>query len=322
MIAHFEIHSLQGICHRIVHGGEKYVKATVITPAVEKDLAKLSELAPLHNPPALEGIAAAQALFPQVMQVGVFDTAFHAHLPPKAAFYPIPWELSQKYRIKRYGFHGIAHAFSWKKYVELSGNPKSKVITVHLGSGCSLAAIEAAVSVDTTMGFTPLDGVMMATRSGELDPAIVAFLCEKEKKSPDEVIRLLNHQSGLLGIAGSSSMQDLLKKTDSQAKLAIEMFLFHIQKKIGAFIAVLEGVDALIFSGGIGENNPELRQKLVKTFGWYGLSISDEKNRSCKGLSPGSIESINDTNSLYVVGSDENALIAEECRKLPPKICS
>jgi acetate kinase len=318
--AGFVASSLIGVGHRVVHGGEKYTRPTLITPEVERDLQALSDLAPLHNPPAMSGIECSRRFFPQTPQVAVFDTAFHANLPQKAAFYPIPWELSQKYKIKRYGFHGIAHAFSWKKYVQTykQDSEKKRVITVHLGSGCSLAAIHSGLSLDTTMGFTPLDGLMMATRSGELDPSIVAFLCRREGRSPDEVIHILNHQSGVLGVSGKTgNMEQILLQasTDPRAKLALEMFIYHIQKKIGAFLAILEGVDGIIFSGGIGEKSWEIRKMIVEALAWYSIFIDEQKNRLCIQLNPGEIRSINHPESkvsLNVVGCDENLFIVEE----------
>lgn len=328
MIEHFKqagctTSSLKAVGHRVVHGGENYIQSTIITPNIEKDLQALSDLAPLHNPPAISGIACTQQFFPRVPQIAVFDTAFHSTLPPKAAFYPIPWELSQKYKIKRYGFHGIAHAVSWKKYAESYGNQgKDRVITVHLGSGCSLAAIRSGVSVDTTMGFTPLDGLMMATRSGELDPAVVSFLCNKEGKPPDEIINLLNHRSGLLGVScKTADMQTILAQApdDSQIKLALDMFIYHIQKKIGAFMAVLEGVDAIIFSGGIGENGWEIRQKIAEALSWYSVAIDEKKNQLCTRVNPGEIHCISQPDSkvtLCVVGCDENLFIAEEMTRV------
>ncbi len=309
-ITEFKTTSLQAIGHRVVHGGEKYVQSTLITPDVESDLQALIELAPLHNPPAIAGIETCKRLFPNVPQVAVFDTAFHSTIPPKAAFYPIPWQLSQKYKIKRYGFHGIAHAYDWTQYSQTQ-NPKKRVITVHLGSGCSITAIENGVSIDTSMGFTPLDGLMMATRSGALDPAIVSYLCEKEKKSPDEVVSLLNHQSGLLGICGEADMQKILSSNNAQTKLALEMFVYHIQKQIGAFIAILGGVDAILFSGGIGENSPHVRQKVMQA--WREIPLDEKKNQST--VTSGEIVEIHDKNSnvaVFVVGCDENQFIFEE----------
>lgn len=315
--------SLQAIGHRVVHGGEKYSKSTLITPIVKKALESLSDLAPLHNPPAIEGINCSIRLFPTLPQIAVFDTAFHAQLPPKAAFYPIPWELSQKYGIKRYGFHGIAHAFSWQRYWDTFGKERNhnKVITIHLGSGCSLAAINEGKSVDTTMGFTPLDGVMMASRCGELDPSIVAFLCEKERKSPQDVIDIFNHASGLLGISGKTGdMQDILKESsaDPREKLALDMYIYHILKKIGAFIAVLGGVDAIVFSGGVGENSTKIRAALIDALQWYSVIIDPQKNEDCIKLPFGEIKCIHDLSSqvfICVVGNDENLFIAEEMQR-------
>ncbi len=317
---------IKAIGHRVVHGGEKYVESLWITPDVERELEDLTVLAPLHNPPALEGIFSLKQLFPKARQAAVFDTAFHARLPEKAALYPLPYELSKKHRIKRYGFHGIAHAFSWKCYEHLRGELAvgSRVITVHLGSGCSLAAIASGVSVDTSMGFTPLDGVMMATRSGELDPAIVAYLSDCEGKTASEIIDICNHRSGLLGISGSTAdMKEILdrKPKDARASLAFEMFIYHIQKKIGAFTAVLQGVDALIFSGGIGENAPEVRSRLAHLLSWCGVEIDEKKNNEIS-IKEGEIAALSSSSSgpaLYVVGCDENRFIAEELVNLLDK---
>lgn len=306
---------LKGIGHRVVHGGEKYTQSVFITSSVRQDIELLSELAPLHNPPSLKGIECTIGLFPNLPQIAVFDTAFHAQLPSKAAYYPIPWNLTQKHRIKRYGFHGIAHAFSYAKYKESFGK-EGRVM--HLANGCSLTAIEKGMSVDTSMGFTPLDGLMMGTRSGELDPAIVSFLCEKENKSAQEIVDLLNTQSGLLGVSQKTAdMQEIVKKAafDPQIKLALDLFVYRIQKKIGSFIAALQGVDAHIFSGGIGENGWEIRKDVIDVYAWCSIFLDAEKNRSCVHLSPGEIRLISRSHSkieVYVVGSDENAFIIKE----------
>lgn len=313
-VEHFSTFEIDAIGHRVVHGGEKYTEITLITLDVEKELQKLSELAPLHNPPALEGIAYCRTRFPKIPQIAVFDTAFHAKIPLKAALYPLPWELAQKYGIKRYGFHGIAHAFAWDQYSSKCGTDKN-VITLHLGSGSSLTAIKRGISIDTSMGFTPLDGVMMATRCGELDPAIFSYLCEKEKKSPHEILALMNQDSGLLGICGEKEMQKILERQDSQAGLAVEMFVYHIVKKVGAYIAVLGNVDALIFSGGIGENAPLIREKIIRSFPQF--SLEEKRNRTLKVL-PGEMQEIHHTSSqveIYVVGSDENRYIANQIDK-------
>lgn len=314
----WDIASLKAIGHRVVHGGERYVKSVLLTPDVNKDLEEFSCLAPLHNQPALETIRYMQHLFSQTPHIAVFDTAFHATLPPKAALYPIPWELSCLYKIKRYGFHGLAHAFSWKCYEKAFHHVQHRVITVHLGHGCSLAAICAGICLDTSMGFTPLDGIMMSTRSGELDPAIVAFLVEKEKKSAQDILDILNHQSGLLGVSGAiQDMQIIVQqaKENPRSKLALEMFIYQIQKKIGSYLAVLGGVDALLFSGGIGENSPEVRQGIAQAFSWYGIQVCEKKNQQCRALKPGNLELISLPESIpavYVVASHENLLIAEE----------
>ncbi len=318
-IEKLQVSDIKAIGHRVVHGGEKYTKSVLLSTEVGKELHALCELAPLHNPPAMEGIDCCKRLFPHIPQIAVFDTAFHATLPPQAALYPLPWDLSRKYHIKRYGFHGIAHAFSWKKYSERCGSDK-KVITLHLGSGCSLTAIDKGISVDTSMGFTPLDGVMMATRCGEMDPAIVSYLCEKERSTPDQILSLLNHKSGLLGICGKKAMQEILESQDPQAKLAIEMFVYRIVKKVGAYLAVLGDVDALIFSGGIGEHAHRIREEIVRAFPSFSIDV---KKSESLAIEPGEIAKIHKLFSkkgLYVVGSDENQLIAEEMKKVLEKV--
>jgi len=318
---HFSLSSICGVGHRVVHGGKQFTESTLLTDSVIKELHAISSLAPLHNPPSLEGIAAAKELLSdEIPQIAVFDTAFHARLPLYAALYPIPLELSERYQIRRYGFHGISHEYLWKKYAEAHPEKKKdgKVITLHLGGGCSLAAIKGGRSVDTTMGFTPLDGLMMATRSGGIDPAIVAFLSEKEKKSPSEIISILNHQSGLLGISGKTgNMQALLAETDERAKLATDMFLHSLLKATSAFVGVLGGVDAFIFGGGIGENSPAIRGHLLKALSWLNVSLDERKNEQCTGLNLGKVRMISTEASAiqtFVVATDENLAIAEEVR--------
>lgn len=273
------------IGHRIVHGGD-FATPQRITPEVEKKLQALSELAPLHNPASLESLDLARRRFPEIAQYACFDTSFHRTLPPVAALYPIPLELSKKHRIKRYGFHGISHAYLSRTYY--ATHPlKDKVIAMHLGSGCSLAALHEGKSVDTTMGFTPLDGLMMATRSGELDPAIVSYLCKQEHKSPEEILTLLNEDSGLKGISGNGSMKELLQSTDPQAQLAVDMFVYHLIKAIGAFYFVLKGADALLFSGGIGENSPILREKVLRALPFkieHLVIPTDENYQMCSDI--------------------------------------
>lgn len=320
---HFCLTSICGIGHRVVHGGNLFTKSTLLTESVLKELQKISSLAPLHNPPSLEGITAIKELFSnQIPQIAVFDTAFHAHFAPYVALYPIPLELAQKHQIKRYGFHGISHEYLWSKYAEAYPEKKKtgKIITLHLGSGCSLAAIKEGISIDTTMGFTPLDGLMMSTRSGSIDPAIVAFLSEKENKSPSEIIDILNHQSGLLGISGKTgNMQSLLSnlENDEISKLAVDMFLHNLIKAAGAFIAIVGGVDALVFSGGIGENSPLIRRSFLKAFSWLNIILDHSQNEQCTNLNFGDMKIISSEKSscqIFVVATDENKAIAQQVK--------
>jgi len=320
---HFSLSSICGVGHRVVHGGKQFTKSTLLTDSVLKELQAISSLAPLHNPPSLEGISTAKELFSDILpQIAVFDTAFHAQFPPYVALYPIPLELAERYQIKRYGFHGISHEYLWGKYAEAHPEKKKtgKVITLHLGSGCSLAAIRGGTSVDTTMGFTPLDGLMMSTRSGGIDPAIVAFLSEKEKKSPSEIIAILNHQSGLLGISGKTgNMQLLLSfvQSDERAKLAIDMFLHNLLKAAGAFITILGSIDAFIFSGGIGENSPLIRSSFLKALSWLDIFLDEPKNEQCTCLNFREMRMITTEASAikaFVVATDENKAIAEEVK--------
>lgn len=252
---------IAAIGHRFVHGGDKYRTSVLINPSIRNDLEQLVALAPLHNPACLEGIKACENYFGEKMpQVVCFDTSFHRNMPLFASQYALPYDLALKYGIKRYGFHGIAHAFLWQAYELQTEKKDSKVITIHLGNGCSMAAIKAGVSLDTTMGFTPDEGLVMATRAGDLDPAIVEFLCVHENKTPSEVTHLLNHSSGLLGVSGvSSDMKRVLGAVnkDKRAALAVDIFCYRIVKYLGAYLAILGGAEAIIFSGGIGENSSE-----------------------------------------------------------------
>lgn len=262
-----------GIGHRVVHGGEEFKRSTLITPRVIRSVEKFSELAPLHNPPALLGIKACSKILRGVRQVAVFDTAFHQTMPAKAFLYGLPFRYYVKYGIRRYGFHGTSHRFVASAAAKaLKGSLKSlKLITCHLGNGCSMAAVDRGVSVDTTMGFTPLEGLLMGTRSGDLDPAAVFFLMEKEALTPEEISDILNKESGLLGISCvSNDMRDILKASRAgglaakKAKAAIDLFVYRIEKYIGAYQAAMGGVDAVVLTAGIGENNPWLLKRIKK----------------------------------------------------------
>jgi acetate kinase len=265
---------IDGIGHRVVHGGEEFKTSALITGKVIKSIEKYAELAPLHNPPSLSGIRACLDILKGIPQVAVFDTSFHQTMPEKAFLYGLPYEYYEKYGIRKYGFHGTSHRWVAKAAARELNRPleRLKIITCHLGNGCSMAAVDRGESIDTTMGFTPLEGLLMGTRSGDLDPAVVFYLMEREDLSPQHISDILNKKSGLLGISGvSNDMRDLLKasksksaKTSMRAKLAIEIFIYRIEKYIGAYQAAMKGLDAVVFTAGIGEHNPWLIGRIKK----------------------------------------------------------
>ncbi len=277
--------------HRIVHGGTQFDGPAVVDAAVLRAIDQLSELAPLHNGPAVAALRAVNAaLGPNVPAVVTFDTAFHRTLPPRAGLYALPLDLMQRHGIRRYGFHGLAHRWMVERFAAVSGRPagQSKLITLQLGSGCSLAAIDGGRSIDTSMGFTPLEGLMMGTRSGDLDPALPAFLASRERIDNAAVEHLLNSDSGLLGVSGSSAdMRRLLEAEaarDEHAALAIEMFCYRVRKGIGAYLAALGGAGAVIFGGGIGEHAPEIRARICAGMEWCGLALDPARNGAARGV--------------------------------------
>ena len=316
-------HSVDAVGHRIVHGGEKFSQSVLLDESIMEEIETLSELAPLHNPGCLAGIRGARKVFGSSFpMVGVFDTAFHRTLPSCAQSYALPFELATKHHIKRYGFHGIAHASlvaGYEQYVERSIE-KQRIITLQLGNGCSVTAVSKGKSIETSMGFTPLEGLMMGTRSGDLDPSIVNYLAQVEDVSVSEVERWLNERSGLLGVSGrSNDMQDLLRAVaeehDERASLAIDMFCYRARKYIGSYLAVLGGADALIFGGGIGEASPEIRARICDKMEWCGLQLDPGRNAEAVGLKPGNATCISPhqaTFPAYVVAADEATLIAQE----------
>ncbi|MFA5255932.1 MAG: acetate kinase [Candidatus Omnitrophota bacterium] len=263
-----------GIGHRVVHGGEEFKTSTLITGKVIKSIEKYSELAPLHNPPSLSGIKACLDIMKGIPQVAVFDTSFHQTMPEKAFLYGLPYKYYEEYGIRKYGFHGTSHRWVAKAAAEELKRPfeRLKIITCHLGNGCSMAAVDRGESIDTTMGFTPLEGLLMGTRSGDLDPAVVFHIMDKGDLSPQHISDVLNKKSGLLGVSGvSNDMRDLLKalkskntRTSTRAKLAIEIFIYRIEKYIGAYQAAMKGLDAVVFTAGIGEHNPWLINRIKK----------------------------------------------------------
>ncbi len=314
---------VEAIGHRVVHGGERFSQPVVITDEVMGEIDGLSELAPLHNPACLEGIRGARAILgTQVPMVAVFDTAFHHTMPTHAKVYALPYELVNRHHIRRYGFHDIAHASLVESYFDKTGKPfqESRLITLQLGNGCSISAIKGGQSVETSMGFTPLEGLVMGSRSGDLDPSIVSYLCQKEKVEPSEVDRWLNEQSGLLGLSGrTNDMRELLQAADHEqhkpSQLAIEVFCYRIKKYIGAYLAVLGGADAIVFGGGIGEAAPVIRRRICEGMEWCGLRLDPVRNNAAIGLEPGDVARISQDGQpleVYVGAADEETWIARE----------
>jgi acetate kinase len=276
---------INAVGHRVVHGGEKFTSSALITADVEKSIKDCFELAPLHNPPNMMGISACQELMPGVPMVAVFDTAFHMTLPKYAYMYALPYSMYEKYGIRKYGFHGTSHFYVSRRAAVMLGKPleETKVITCHLGNGSSIAAVLGGKSVETTMGFTPLEGVAMGTRCGSIDPAVVPFMMEKEGLSTREVDNLMNKKSGVLGISGISNdfrdLDEAASKGSDRAELALEVFAYKIKKVIGEYAAVLDGVDAVVFTAGIGENSSSIRKRILSGLEGFGIKIDEEKNK-------------------------------------------
>lgn len=305
--------------HRIVNGGPKYAKPTIITSDVKAAIAKMSAFAPLHNRVEMEGIEIVEKRFGTVPQVAVFDTGFHSRLPESAFVYPGPYEWLAR-GIRRYGFHGINHQYCAERTAQLLGKKLSalKLVTCHLGNGCSLAAIRKGHSVDTTMGFTPLEGLMMGTRSGSVDPGILTYLMRQGEFTGGGLDQLLNTKSGLLGISGiSGDMRQIvaaMKKGHTRARLAFQIFVRRLVSYIGAMIAVLDGIDALVFTAGIGENSPEVRAAACDNFGYLGLRLDSQKNR--RPAADCEISARDSAVRVLIVRAQEDWAIARDCWKL------
>jgi len=310
---------IHAVGHRVVHGGEMFKESTLIDERVVQGIEDCIDLAPLHNPNNLRGISAARELFGAgVPQVAVFDTSFHQSIPDQAYLYAVPYHLYRRYRIRRYGFHGTSHRYVAFRYRALRGltREQTNIITLHLGNGCSAAAIKNGASVDTSMGMTPLEGLVMGTRSGDLDPAIVGVIARKEAISASEVDTLLNTQSGLLGVSGLTNdmrelQAELKEHDDRRVRLAIEIFCYRARKYIGAFLAAMGGADAVVFTGGIGENSPEIRARICSDMEWAGLRIDDEKNQQTVGRE-GLISTEDSKLLAYAIPTDEELLIARD----------
>ncbi len=277
------VQDVEAVGHRVVHGGEYFSNSVIITDAVMKAIEDCCTIAPLHNPPNLIGIRACAELMPGVPQVAVFDTAFHQTMPEKAYLYAIPYELYEKYKIRRYGFHGTSHKYVSGRAADMLGNPKGlKVITCHLGNGSSVCAINNGQSVDSSMGFTPLEGLSMGTRSGDIDPAVIGFLCEKEGISVKDAESILNKKSGVLGLSGVSSdfrdIEDAKAKGNKRAAIALELFYYRVAKYVGTYAAAMNGVDAVVFTAGLGENSPTARAEICSYLTYLGLNVDVDKN--------------------------------------------
>ena len=313
---------IHAIGHRVVHGAERFTGSVIITPEVLEAIEACAPLAPLHNPPNLQGIRACMAQAPHAVQVAVFDTAFHHTLPPRAYLYALPYELREQYGIRRYGFHGTSHRYVSERVIALLRQDNalqvpSKVICCHLGNGCSITAVLDGHSVDTSMGMTPAEGLVMGTRAGDIDPAIILHLQRTLGWDADRVDRLINKEGGLLALAGVSDMRDVEARAaagDHQAQTAFEVFCYRIIKYIGAYAAAMNGVHAIAFTAGIGENSAAVRERVCASLQYLGVELDQNANREGKGER--CISTPRSRVKVYVVPTDEERVIAEETRKL------
>jgi acetate kinase len=310
---------IHAVGHRVVHGGELFTESVLITDEVLNGIQDCIDLAPLHNPNNIKGILAVQQIFGRKLpQVAVFDTAFHHSIPEHAYLYALPYHLYRRHHIRRYGFHGTSHRYVAHRYriLQQLNREQTNVVTLHLGNGCSAAAIRRGHTVDTSMGMTPLEGLVMGTRCGDIDPAIVSLVATKEGLSTHEVEALLNTQSGLLGISGLTNdmrvlQEELKEHEDRRVRLAIEVFCYRTRKYIGAFLACMGGADAVVFTGGIGENSPNIRSRICEGLEWAGLKLDEKENQHRVGLE-GKISSEDSSLHAYVIPTDEELLIARD----------
>ncbi len=309
---------IDAVGHRVVHGGERFAATTIITPEVKEEIKKLFPLAPLHNPANYTGIEVAEKIFTKAKQVAVFDTAFHQTMPEKAFRYAIPQSFYTDDQIRVYGFHGTSHKYVSEQASKYLQNGKAKIITIHLGNGCSMAAIDAGKSIDTSMGFGPLSGLIMGTRSGDIDASVVFHLVDELGYNLEKVNTLLNKQSGMQGLTGFSDMRDISKaiaEGDKQADLAYEMYAYRIKKYIGSYAAILNGLDAVVFTAGVGENDADIRIRVCANMNFLGIMPDKEKNN----LRSGGIREISTDDSpvkVLVVPTDEELEIAKQCFEL------
>ena len=312
---------IDAVGHRIVHGGEKFASSVVIDAEVMKAIEDCNDLAPLHNPANLIGINSCKEIMPDVPMVAVFDTAFHQTMPKKAYLYGLPYEYYEKYKVRRYGFHGTSHDFVSNRVAEIMGRKREdlKIIVCHLGNGASVSAVKNGKCVDTSMGLTPLEGLIMGTRSGDIDPAIVSFLADKEGKTADEIINICNKKSGVLGLSGnvSSDFRDLAQAAadgNEKADIALKTWAYHVAKYVGAYAAAMNGVDVIAFTAGVGENNVDARAEVCSYLGYLGVTINAEANK--KRGEEIEISTPDSTTKVYVVPTDEELAIARETARL------
>jgi acetate kinase len=311
------LEDLRAVGHRVVHGGERYTSAVLITAEVKRAIEELSELAPLHNPASLDGIRAVEQVLPKVPQVAVFDTAFHATLSEAARTYPLPQKWTREWRIRRYGFHGLSHSYCASQAAKMIGRRDLRLVIAHLGNGASVSAVRDGVCVDTSMGFTPMEGLMMGTRSGSVDPGILIYLLRRKGLESEAVDKALNYESGLLGISGfSSDMRQVLAELarKPEARLAVDVYVHRIVKTIGAMTATLGGIDALVFTAGVGEHAPEIRKRVCEKLKYLGLELDPAANETCKP--DASISMPASKARILVIATREDLTIMRETRRL------
>ncbi len=319
-----DVHEIDAAGHRVAHGGENFSKSALITDEVKKDIKECIELAPLHNPANLEGIMAMEKLLPEIPQVAVFDTSFHQTMPEKAYLYGIPYEYYEKYNVRRYGFHGTSHKFVAEKAANMLGKDwkDMKIITCHLGNGASVAAINKGDSVDTSMGFTPIEGLVMGTRCGDLDLGVVFYLMDKENLSKAEINKILNKKSGMLGVSGVSydmrDIEEAAEKGNERAKAALELYSYRVKKYIGGYAAAMGGVDMIVFTGGIGENADLIRAGSVEGLEFLGAEIDEAKNNGLRG-EDAEISTDNSRVKITVTTTNEELVIARDTQAIVEK---
>lgn len=309
------------VAHRVVHGGMKFTASCLVDKEVEREIENLAALAPLHNPVALDWIRATRdVLQPGVAQVAVFDTAFFSALPEVARTYAVPYALAEKHGLRRYGFHGLAHQAMWQGWRGLRTNGSSeekrkRVISIQLGAGCSITASDDGLPRDTSMGFSPLEGLMMATRSGDVDPGLITFLQRQERLTPEQLDQLLNECSGLLGVSGiSADIREILESDDDRARLAVDSYCYRVRKYLGSYLAVLGGAEAIIFGGGVGENAPAVREKILASMEWCGIEIDSKKNSCSNGAS--CISATTSRIEVWVIPVNEAVILAHEAESI------